>query len=93
MARSSQFRLSRGAMEALLLSPGVVADLARRAEAIKATAESTAPRDSGALAASHRVEIDASGDRARVRVTANVPYAARVAADSGYLGAALSAGR
>lgn len=86
-------RLSRPAMRELLTAPFVAAELTRRADAIKAAAESSAPRDSGALAASHRVEVDVSGDRARVRVTANTPYAARVAADSGYLGTALSAGR
>lgn len=93
MAKSAHFKMTRGVMEQLLISPGVAANLALRAQAIKSTAERTAPRASGTLAASHRVEVDISGGRARARVIADTPYAAKVAADSGYLGNALSAGR
>lgn len=90
---ADQVKMSRKQIRALLNSPEVRADLTARAARVASRAEATAPRDTGALAASHVVETDVTPvGRFRARVVAKTPYAAIVAAKDGYLGAALDAG-
>lgn len=87
-------RFKKSAIAALLVEPGVTRDLQARAERVKDRAARTAPVGSGKLASSHRVVTDVSPDRrSRVRVVAETDYAAIVAAESGYLGASLDAGK
>lgn len=87
-------KFKKSALVELLSSPEVTRDLQARAERVKERAARTAPVGSGKLAASHRVVTDVSPDRrSRVRVVAETDYAAIVAAESGYLGAALDAGK
>ena len=90
---ASDFVLKKGAIEALLTSQEVAAELDRRAQNVASAASSAAPYDTGRLAQSHEVEtVIVKGKRARSRVIAAVPYAATVAARTGYLGRALAEG-
>lgn len=90
---AKNFKLKRGAMLEVLNSPAVTANLRARAERVKSVAQTTAPRDTGALAASHTVQEIVLTGRPRVRVVANSKYGAIVGSKTGYLGSALSAGR
>ncbi len=65
-------RLDRRGVRSLLRDPGVRAELRRRAEQVRGRAEATAPRDTGAFAASFRVD-DAITDRAVARVITTDP--------------------
>lgn len=90
---ASDFVLQKGAIEALLTSQEVAAELDRRAQNIATAASYAAPYDTGRLAQSHKVEtVVVKGKRARSRVIADVPYAAMIAARTGYFGRALAEG-
>lgn len=84
--------ITRKDIRALLHSDEVKRNLRGRGERVLDAAVASVPRSTGRLAAAHRLEEDVVKDRARVRVVVTTEYAAQVAVDTGYLGAALSAG-
>ena len=86
----AKVKLNSGGMKALLNDPGVRADLTRRAGLVEAAAKASAPVTSGAYRDSIQI-IQATTDRAVVRVGASVPYAANIEAGSGNLSRALGA--
>ena len=87
---AGKVQVNQAGVRALLRSAPIRDDLARRAERVRATAAATAPvGPTGRLAASHRVEVDDTGGRARARVVADTPYAAVVAARNPWLAQAL----
>jgi hypothetical protein len=75
MARASgtRFRASFSGIGKMIRSPGMQAEMRRRAEKVKAVAEATAPAESGEYKGSFRVTSGARGgwkeDRAYGRVT------------------------
>lgn len=75
----------------LLHAPGVRAMLTAKAESVAGRARAISPVDTGAYAASIHV-VQATTDRAVVRVAASVPYALGVESRTGTLARALSAG-
>jgi hypothetical protein len=89
---AATFRLDHGGMRALLRSPGVRADLQRRAESVASAARAAAPVQSGAYRNSIHVQSDTT-DRAVARVVATVPYAVEVEFDTRTLGRALDGAR
>lgn len=90
MAKTRVKMDSAGARE-LLSSPKVAAHLESLGERVAAAMGSTAPVESGALAASHRVEAEQHGDRVVVRVGSDLDYAAAIAVATGYMARALDA--
>ena len=83
-------RLNSPGMRDLLSSPGVRADLRRRAAAVEAAAKASAPVDTGAYRASIHVE-DATTDRAVVRVVSGDAKAFVIESRTGNLARALDA--
>lgn len=82
--------LNHGGMRDLLNSPGVRAELTRRAERVLARAKPTAPVESGEYQASLHIEQDTT-DRAVVRVVAGTDHGMAVEANHGTLARALGA--
>lgn len=82
--------LDHGGMKALLNDPGVRADLTRRAASVLAAAQASAPVASGAYRASLRI-VQATTDRAVVRVASDVSYSFVVEAKTGNLARSLDA--
>lgn len=82
-------KLNRAGVVDLLKSRGVSSVLKQQGEAAAARMASSAPRESGALAASHRVWVEEHGDRNVVHVGSDLDYAARVALRTGYMARAL----
>ena len=93
------YRHNSAGMIALLLSPGVKADLERRANAVKAAAESDSSWDQqvsgvpGDETIPYRVKVERHGDRNVAMVTASHPAAAAVEAKHRVLGRAIDAAR
>lgn len=81
-------KLNRAGMAALLKSAGVRASLEAPAQAAAAKQRATAPRDTGALAASVKVWDDTT-DRAVKRVGPTVDYALVVEARTGFMARSL----
>lgn len=89
MARRTRI-ISAGAV-ALLNDPDVIAHMQALMTPVLAQAVASASVDSGAYRASLHMETVTSGDRAAVRVVADVPYAMAVEAATGNLARALDA--
>jgi hypothetical protein len=81
MARASgtRFKASYSGIGKMIRSPGMGAEMRRRAEKVKPLAEATAPVDSGEYKSSFKVTSGARGgvrkDRAYGRVTNSAPHA------------------
>lgn len=74
-----------GEIRALLLAPGVQAEVAAQAERVAARARSLAPRRSGRYARGIRVQTGRGRTRARAEVIATAPYSLEVEARHGVL--------
>ena len=85
-------RLNSREVRELLNEAKVRAELARRADAVAAAAQASAPVKTGAYRASIHRE-SATTDRAVERVVADVPYALTVESRTGNLARAIEAGR
>ena len=81
----------RTGVKGLLSMPGVKSDLSSRGSRVLAAARGGAPVDTGELRSRTRLVSDEVNGRARVRVVADTPYAARL--DTAWLARALDAGR
>lgn len=90
MARDVEIEWNDEATGRFLNGPEINRVLVEAAEGVAASARNIAPFRTGAYQASIRVELDASGKRARSKVTANVPYAAAVEARRGTLARAVN---
>jgi hypothetical protein len=82
--------LNSAGMQAMLVSPGIRADMLSRAEIVAATARASAPVDSGAYRDSITA-YDVTTDRAVGRVGSDLPYASLIEANTGNLARALDA--
>lgn len=87
---ASRVKLNSAGVKALLVDPGVRAELAKRADRVEAAAIAGAPVDTGAYRDSiHRVS--ATTDRAVERVAAGTDHGLVVEAKTGNLARALGA--
>jgi phage gpG-like protein len=90
MASGIKVTLNHSGMGALLRSAEVRNGLDPYAQAVKAAQESAVPVESGALRDSITVTDDTT-DRAVKRIGSNLPYAAKVEADTGFMSRSLDA--
>lgn len=93
MATSVVFRLRGEGIREMLKSPGIAADMHRRAEQVASAARSAAPVETGAFQASIVVTDEQQPTRAVAHVGATVDYAAIVEANTGVLARSLDAAR
>lgn len=87
---AAKVELNHAGVAALLRDPGVRAELTRRAERVAAAARSSAPVVTGTYRDSIKV-LEATTDRAAVRVGATAPHAHLVESRTGNLARALDA--
>lgn len=86
---TARVKLIDKGIEGLLTAPGVLADLERRADAVLAATEASAPRESGAYVLSLRKWTEQHRGRVVVKVGATVDYGMAVEAHHGTLARAL----
>lgn len=84
----ARIKLNSAGMRELLNSSGVRAELTRRAGAVLSAAKASAPVATGEYVGSLRI-LQATTDRAVVRVGSDAPHAGIVEADRGILARAL----
>lgn len=92
MASGIKVTLKSSGMAALLKSGEVRSELTKRAEAVLAAAQASAPVETGAYKAGLHIE-QATTDRAVVRVAGSTDHDWVVEANAGNLARALDAGR
>lgn len=89
----AKIRLIPGQAGSVMSSQGMRDLLADLAETVASRAQATAPRESGAYAASIDSYVEQVGDRAVGIVSTISPYGAKVEAATGNLARALGTGR